>query len=168
MKESFTFRRSFYEAIQSLESTEDQLKLFNAICELGLNGKIIELNGMLNTVMTLIAPRISQTPSQFELEHDQLFTEFWAAYPRKYSKSSAAREFHKIQPMNREILTKILRYLSITSSEWKDYSATIFLSNRKWETCFDNDEELKAWFKKVKDSIPIPNNRGDRGDRGDS
>ncbi len=49
--------RSFYEALKELpEST--RLQVWDAICELGLNGVEVELSGLSKTIFTLIKPQI--------------------------------------------------------------------------------------------------------------
>lgn len=49
--------RSFYEALKDLpEST--RLQVWDAICELGLNGVEVELSGLSKTIFTLIKPQI--------------------------------------------------------------------------------------------------------------
>lgn len=57
MKDSFVFYRSFYEAVCDLK-VNDKAKLIDAICELGLNGKEIELSGVVKTIFKLIKPQI--------------------------------------------------------------------------------------------------------------
>ena len=58
MRDSFIFYRSFYEAIKDLPHKEfDQC--VRAICEYGLNGQIVEVNGKMSKVaMTLILPQL--------------------------------------------------------------------------------------------------------------
>lgn len=56
-KDSFVFYRSFFEALQDLND-KDRLKLYDAICNLALNGEDTELKGITNTVFKLIKPQV--------------------------------------------------------------------------------------------------------------
>lgn len=56
-KDSFVFYRSFFEALQDL-SDKDRLKLYDAICNLALNGEDTELKGIACTVFKLIKPQV--------------------------------------------------------------------------------------------------------------
>jgi len=57
MKESMVIYRSFYEALKDLPET-NRLQVWDAICELGLNGVEVELTGLSKTIFTLIKPQI--------------------------------------------------------------------------------------------------------------
>lgn len=58
MRDSFIFYRSFYEAIKDLPKKEYE-ECIRAICEYGLNGKIVEVSGKMSKVaMTLILPQL--------------------------------------------------------------------------------------------------------------
>lgn len=58
MRDSFIFYRSFYEAIKDLPQ-KDFNECIRAICEYGLNGQIVEVNGKMSKVaMTLILPQL--------------------------------------------------------------------------------------------------------------
>ena len=57
--------RSFYEAIQDLEP-EQQALVWKAVFELGLNGNLIELKGIPNTVFKLIRPQIEANIKRFQ------------------------------------------------------------------------------------------------------
>ena len=58
MRDSFIFYRSFYEAIKDLPK-KDYEECIRAICEYGLNGKIVEVSGKMSKVaMTLILPQL--------------------------------------------------------------------------------------------------------------
>ena len=59
MKESFVFYRSFYKAITELETTEEQLELFNAICKFNFENikpdfKFKHIKAMFNIMQPLI------------------------------------------------------------------------------------------------------------------
>lgn len=56
-KESFVFYKSFYEALQDLKE-KDRLKVYDAICELAINGNETKLAGLSKTIFTLIKPQI--------------------------------------------------------------------------------------------------------------
>ena len=56
-KNSFVFYRSFFEALQDLND-KDRLKLYDAICDLGLNDIDTNLRGIANTVFKLIKPQV--------------------------------------------------------------------------------------------------------------
>ena len=64
-KDSFIFYRSFYEAIKELPK-ENQLNIYNAIMELSLNKKEIELSGIDKTIFTLIKPNIFNALKNYE------------------------------------------------------------------------------------------------------
>jgi hypothetical protein len=58
-RQSFTFYRSFYEAVSSLESKEEQADLYNAIFELSLNFNEPKNENKLNKIAwTLIKPNV--------------------------------------------------------------------------------------------------------------
>lgn len=65
MKDSFIFYRSYFEAIQDLKE-KDRLKVYEAICELSLNGNEINLNGISNTIFKLIKPQITANNERYE------------------------------------------------------------------------------------------------------
>lgn len=56
-RDSFVFYKSFFEALQDLNN-KDRLILYDAICELALNDKDTELQGISKTIFTLIKPQI--------------------------------------------------------------------------------------------------------------
>lgn len=64
-KESFVFYKSFYEALQDLKD-KDRLKVYDAICEMALNNKDTELNGISKTVFTLIKPQVLANNRRYE------------------------------------------------------------------------------------------------------
>lgn len=64
-KESFVFYRSFYEALQDLKD-KDRLKVYDAICEMALNGNENKLTGIAKTVFTLIKPQVFANNRRYE------------------------------------------------------------------------------------------------------
>lgn len=56
-RESLIIYRSFYEAIKELPS-QNQAEIWGAICELGFNNNLIELQGISKTVFILVKPQI--------------------------------------------------------------------------------------------------------------
>ena len=64
-KESFVFYKSFYEALKNLKEKE-RLKLYDAICELALNGNETKLTGVSKTIFTLIKPQIFANTKRYE------------------------------------------------------------------------------------------------------
>ncbi len=56
-RESLIVYRSFYEAIKELPS-QNQAEIWGAICELGFNNNLIELQGISKTVFILVKPQI--------------------------------------------------------------------------------------------------------------
>ena len=65
MKDSFIFYRSYFEAIQDLKE-KDRVKVYEAICELSLNGNEIKLSGISNTIFKLIKPQIVANNERYE------------------------------------------------------------------------------------------------------
>lgn len=65
MRDNMLIYRSFYEAIQDLP-LEDQAIVWNAIYELGLNGKDSDLKGVPNTVFKLIRPQIEANIRRYQ------------------------------------------------------------------------------------------------------
>jgi len=63
-RDSMIIYRSFFEAIKELQKT-NQAEVWNAVYELGLNGKYVELNGISKTIFTLIAPQIEANYKKF-------------------------------------------------------------------------------------------------------
>lgn len=64
-KESFVFYKSFYEALQDLKE-KDRLKVYDAVCELALNGNETKLTGLAKTIFTLIKPQILANTKRYE------------------------------------------------------------------------------------------------------
>ena len=63
-RDSMIIYRSFYEAIKELPK-ENQAEVWNAVYELGLNGKTIQLEGISKTIFTLIAPQLEANYKKF-------------------------------------------------------------------------------------------------------
>lgn len=63
-RDSMIIYRSFYEAIKELPK-ENQAEVWNAVYELGLNGKTTQLEGISKTIFTLIAPQIEANYKKF-------------------------------------------------------------------------------------------------------
>lgn len=57
-RDSFIFYRSFYEALAELKPLE-RLKVYDAICNLALNGEEAELKGISKAIFSLIEPQIN-------------------------------------------------------------------------------------------------------------
>ncbi|WP_051698007.1 DUF6291 domain-containing protein [Prevotella sp. 10(H)] len=64
-RDSFIFYRSFYEAIKDLDDT-DQLNIYKAIIEYGLNGEISHLEGITKSLFTLIKPQLDANSRRYE------------------------------------------------------------------------------------------------------
>ena len=58
-KESFVFYKSFYDALQDL-------KVYDTICDLALNGNETKLTGVAKTIFTLIKPQILANTKRYE------------------------------------------------------------------------------------------------------
>lgn len=59
MKDSFIFYRSFYNALQKIKDKELKADIYDAICELGLNENVTELDdGIGQMIMELITPQL--------------------------------------------------------------------------------------------------------------
>ena len=56
-KESFVFYKSFYDALQDLKE-KDRLKVYDAICNLALNGNETKIKGLAKTIIILIKTQI--------------------------------------------------------------------------------------------------------------
>jgi hypothetical protein len=65
MRDTMIIYRSFFEAIKELPK-ENQAEVWNAVYELGLNGNLIELQGISKTIFTLIKPQIDANLKRFE------------------------------------------------------------------------------------------------------
>lgn len=63
-RESFIIYRSFYEAIKELPA-QNQAEIWGAICELGLNNNLIELQGISKTVFILVKPQIEANYNKY-------------------------------------------------------------------------------------------------------
>lgn len=63
-RDCFIFYRSFYEALQDLKK-EDRLQVYDAICDLALNGNETELVGLPKTIFTLIKPTILKNTKRY-------------------------------------------------------------------------------------------------------
>jgi hypothetical protein len=64
-RDNMIIYRSFYEAIKELKPI-DQVKIWEALYELGLNGIEIELMGIQKTIFTLIKPQIEANIKRYE------------------------------------------------------------------------------------------------------
>ena len=64
-RDNMIIYRSFYEAIKELKPM-DQVRIWEAIYELGLNGIEIELVGIQKTIFTLIKPQIEANIKRYE------------------------------------------------------------------------------------------------------
>lgn len=64
-KESFVFYKSFFDALQDLKEKE-RLKVYDAICQLALNGNETKLTGISKTIFTLIKPQILANTKRYE------------------------------------------------------------------------------------------------------
>lgn len=64
-RDSFIFYRSFFESIRKIENKEDRASVYDAICELALNGKEIELTGIADIVFPLIKPQIQANNKRY-------------------------------------------------------------------------------------------------------
>lgn len=64
-RDSFIFYRSFYEAIEDID-TESQLELYNAICRKSLYDEDTELNGIAGTLYKLIRPQLDANTERYE------------------------------------------------------------------------------------------------------
>lgn len=64
-RDSFIFYKSFYEAINELNS-EDQLAIHQAICEFSLYGKEPEVTGITNAIWRLIRPQLEANRKRYE------------------------------------------------------------------------------------------------------
>ena len=58
-KDKFTFKRSYYEAMNDLKDS-DKILLLNAICEYALNENEVELEGLPLTLFKLIKAQIDK------------------------------------------------------------------------------------------------------------
>ena len=66
-KNSFVFYRSFYEAISKVSSKELKADIFEAICELGLNDNVVELDCSVGQIiMDLIKPQLQANNKKYE------------------------------------------------------------------------------------------------------
>ena len=91
-RDSMIIYRSFFEAIKELPK-ENQSEVWNAVYELGLNGKRIELKGISKTIFTLIAPQLDANYKKFlngiKPKHKQIESKTEAKPKQKISKSEA-------------------------------------------------------------------------------
>ena len=65
MRDNMLIYRSFYEAVKELKD-QDQIAIWNAVFELGLNNNQIELTGIQKTIFTLIKPQIEANIKRFQ------------------------------------------------------------------------------------------------------
>lgn len=64
-RDSFVFYKSFFEALQDLNN-KDRLTLYDAICELALNNREAELQGLPKTIFTLIKPQVLANTKKYQ------------------------------------------------------------------------------------------------------
>ena len=65
MRESCIFYKSFYDSIKELDP-QDQDQIYNAIFECQFNGKEIELDGICESIFTLIIPQLKANNKRYE------------------------------------------------------------------------------------------------------
>lgn len=65
MRESCIFYKSFYDSIKKLDPI-DQVQIYNAIFEYQFNGKEIELDGICESIFTLIIPQLRANNKRYE------------------------------------------------------------------------------------------------------
>ena len=65
MRESCIFYKSFYDSIKKLDP-QDQVQIYNAIFEYQFNGKEIELDGICESIFTLIIPQLKANNKRYE------------------------------------------------------------------------------------------------------
>ena len=66
-KNGFVFYRSFYEAISKVSSKETKAEIFEAICELGLNDNVVDLDDSIGQIiMDLIKPQLQANNKKYE------------------------------------------------------------------------------------------------------
>lgn len=66
-KESFIFYRSFYNALQKVKDRNLRLDIFEAVCELGLNNNVKELNNEVgDVIMELISPQLEANEKRYQ------------------------------------------------------------------------------------------------------
>lgn len=66
-KKGFVFYRSFYEAISKVSSKETKAEIFEAICELGLNDNVVDLDDSIGQIiMDLIKPQLQANNQKYE------------------------------------------------------------------------------------------------------
>lgn len=91
-RDSMIIYRSFFEAIKELPK-ENQAEVWNAVYELGLNGKRIDLKGISKTIFTLIAPQLDANYKKFlngiKPKHKQIESKTEAKPKQKISKTEA-------------------------------------------------------------------------------
>lgn len=67
MKDSFIFYRSFYKALKKITNKELKADIYDAICELGLNENVTELNDETGQIiMELITPQLEANNKRYE------------------------------------------------------------------------------------------------------
>lgn len=65
-KNSFIFYRSFYNALQKVKDRDLRLDIFEAVCELGLNDNVKELDSEVgNVIMELISPQLEANTERY-------------------------------------------------------------------------------------------------------
>ena len=68
MKDSYVFYRSFYKALKKVKDKELRADLYDAICELGLNENVMELDSEVGQIiMELIEPQLTANQKRYEI-----------------------------------------------------------------------------------------------------
>ena len=66
-KKGFVFYRSFYEAISKVSNKETKADIYEAVCELGLNDNVVELDDSIGQIiMDLITPQLQANNKKYE------------------------------------------------------------------------------------------------------
>ena len=87
-----------------------------------------------------------------KLECAELFTEFWAAYPRKTSKAEAQKAFEKLNP-DREMLETMIAAIQRqkNTSQWQEERfiphPSTWLNQRRWEDEVKDEPAVKPVVK---------------------
>ena len=98
-KDSFVFYRSFYEAVERLDSVEDKLSIFEAICEYALNDNDDFKNGVVGFAMAMISPQIDANKKRYENGKS-------GGRPKTESKPNDNQTITELEPNHNQTITK--------------------------------------------------------------
>ena len=160
MRDTMIIYRSFFEAIKELPK-ENQAEVWNAVYELGLNGKLIELVGISKTIFTLIKPQIDANLKRFEngkkpkVKQNESKTE--AKPKQELSESEANNNNNNKKNNNKNKNNTFSFYDSMVSFGFDEQLVKDWLQVRKVKKATNTETAFNGFIREVNKNENSPN-----------